>query len=111
MSAQTFADVFAPVEARYRAQVEEETWGHLAPRRNRTYQGHIVFAVGCFGNDPLNPVALECDFGELESSPWFFDALEDFMRAQEKPEGTVHRFDGTFRNYVFRGKVRQLRLC
>lgn len=103
------ADVFAPVEARYRAQVLKATWGHLAPRRHKAYSGHVVFAVGCFGSDPLNPVALECEIG-LDSSPWFFDAMEDFMQSLKCEEGGVYRWDGVFKNYEFKGTVRRLNL-
>jgi hypothetical protein len=108
MSAQTMADVFAPAEARYRQVVLANTWGHLAPRRNETYRGHIIFAVGCFGDDRLNPTALACEFGELDSSPWFYDALQGFLQDQQTEEGHVYRFDGTFRNYKFTGKIRRL---
>jgi len=110
MSAQTMADVFAPVEARNYEIVCQNTWGHLAPRRNKTYRGSLVFAVGAFGNDPLNPTLLTMDFGDLDSSPWLFDAMEEFARAQKGEPGAVYRFDGTFRNYQFKGVVRRLTL-
>jgi len=77
MSAQTFMEAFAPAEAVYKAQVMENTWGHLAPKKDVTYRGRIVYAVGCFGNDPLNPTPLVCEFKNLDSSPWFFNAMND----------------------------------
>lgn len=101
--------VFAPVEARYRAAVREETWGHLAPARNKIYRGHIIFALGCFGSDRLNPTVLECEL-DLESSPWFFNAMRDFLRSLEGEEGGVYRWDGTFKNYEFKGTVRRIPL-
>jgi hypothetical protein len=110
MSSQTIADAFAPAEAHYKAEVMSNTWGHLAPHKNKTYRGHIVFAVGCFGSDHLNPTALECEFKGLDSSPWFFDAMQNFLRNMETSEGHVYRFDGTFRNYEFKGRVRELKL-
>lgn len=112
MSAQTMAEIFAPVEAKYRAAIMADTWGHLAPKRNRTYRGFIVFAIGCFGDDHLNPTPLSCDFKGLDSSPWFYDAMMDFLQSLDKGEheGTVWRFDGTFRNYEFSGNVQQLKL-
>lgn len=109
MSSQTFADVWAPVEAHYRAQVMEATWGHLAPRKNKTYRGHITFALGCFGSDHLNPTALECEIG-LDSSPWFFEAMEDFLRSLGGEEGAVYRWEGAFRNYEFKGTVHRIPL-
>lgn len=107
MSAQTMADAWAPIEANYRAKVYEATWGHLAPRKNKSYRGHIVFALGCFGNDHLNPTVLECEIG-LDSSPWFFDALIEFLESLGGHEGGVYRWDGTFRNYIFKGTVNRL---
>jgi hypothetical protein len=106
MSHQNIADAFAPAEARYRAQVMAETWGHLAPKRNKIYRGHVTFAIGCFGSDHLNPTCLSCEFEDLESSPWFFDALNDFLQSLETEAGCVYRFDGTFRNYEFKGTVK-----
>lgn len=109
MSAQSMADAFAPVEARYHAQVLESTWGHLAPRKNKKYRGHVVFALGCFGSDYLNPTVLVCEIG-LDGSPWFFEALMDFLRSLEGDEGGVYRWDGIFRNYEFSGSFRRLPL-
>lgn len=109
MSHQCLADAFAPAEARHKARVMAATWGHLAPKRNRTYRGHVIWALGCFGNDHLNPTVLECELSGLESSPWFYEALHDFLRTQSDQAGGLFRFDGTFRNYQFRGRVQKLR--
>lgn len=54
---------------KYKAEVMAHTWGHLAPKKNKAYRGHIVFAIGCFGSDHLNPTALACEFSDLDSSP------------------------------------------
>ena len=110
MSAQNISEVFGPIELRNRERVLSATWGHLAPRRNRTYKGFIVFAVGCFGDDPLNPVAIQCEFRGLDSSPWFFDFMNRFLGEQGVEAGCVYRFDGVFRNYSFDGKVKKLTL-
>ncbi len=108
MSAQTFMEAFAPAEARYRAEVYKATWGHLAPKRHKTYRGHVVFAFGCFGNDHLNATVIECEMG-VDASPWFFDALTDFLATFGGDEAIgLHRWDGTFRNYEFKGAVRRI---
>ena len=103
-------DAFAPVEARNRANVMKATWGHLAPSQGRAYKGHIVFAVGIFGSDHLNPTAIACNFRGLDSSPWFFDAMADFMTEQRGKPGCIYRFDGTFKDYKFVGTIKRLRL-
>src|SRR5438270_14063598 len=105
-----WTDVFAPMEAQYRAEVIAATWGHLAPKQNKTYHGYIIFAIGCFGNDNLNPTAIACEFKGLDSSPWFFDSLTMFLQNLEMKEGCVYRFDGTFHNYEFKATIRQLQL-
>ncbi len=109
MSAQSMADAFAPVEARYRAQVYKETWGHLAPRKNKVYRGYVIFALGCFDSGHLNPTVLSCEIG-IDDSPWFFDALHEFLRTLKGDEGGVYRWDGTFKNYNFTGSVRRIYL-
>lgn len=101
-------DAFIPAEIQYRNAVLADTWGHLAPKKNKTYPGRIVYAVGCFGDDPLNPTAIVCEFDGLDSSPWFFEAMTDFIGAQEGEPGFVYEFTGTFRNYEFKGHIKPL---
>lgn len=108
MSAQTMQEVFAPIEAKYKARVMEATWGHLAPKKNKTYKGRIVYAIGIFGDDGLNPTALFCEFEGLDDSPWFYDALTNFMSKQKGEGGRVYEFVGWFRNYSFKGAIRLL---
>ncbi len=115
MSHQCIADAFAPAEAAYHAAVIKATWGHLAPSKNVTYYGRLTFAVGIFGSDDLNPTAIECDFKgrkgeELEASPWFHDAMTEFMQHLKCEAGGVYLFEGTFCNYNFKGKYRRLQL-
>jgi hypothetical protein len=81
---------------------------HLAPKKNRTYRGKVIWALGCFGSDNLNPMPLVCEFDGLCSSPWFYDALIDFLHEHSTEEGTLWRFDGIFRNYKMKGTIRQL---
>jgi hypothetical protein len=110
MSHACLADAFRQHEANYRAAVLADTWGHLAPHKNKKYKGYIVFAVGCCGSDHLNPTPLEIEFDDLDSSPWLYDALIELLQSLETEEGGVYRWDGTFRNYQFIGDVRRLKL-
>lgn len=104
----SFASTMAKISAEQAELVTQETFGHLAPQKGKTYKGHIIFAVGCFGSDDINPTPLECEFEGLDSSPWFFEAMNDFLRDLKTEAGKVYRFDGRVRNYKFRGKVREL---
>lgn len=106
----TFGDTLAGITAHNHEIVSQATWGHLAPKKNTTYRGHVVFAVGCFGSDLLNPTTLECELSGLDSSPWFYDALHKFLGTLEFEEGGVYRWEGTFRNYKFKGAARRLTL-
>ena len=65
-----------------------------------------------------------CEFGELEDSPWFFDAIQDFLRDGESPDGydgfsymlgdlknehgCVYEWTGELKNYTFNGERRLL---
>lgn len=107
------AEAFAVAESHQRESVRRETWGHLAPEKDRTYKGRVLFAVGCFGSDDLNPTVIASDFEDLSSSPWYYDALHDFIgdlrRRQRRgrwEEGCVYEFKGTFLNYEFDGTLR-----
>jgi len=100
----SIADAFRPAENHYRQQVLAETWGHLAPRKNKKYKGRIVIAVGCYGNDHLNPTVLIAEFEDLDDSPWFFDALQEFIQdGIQFDSGQVIEWKGSFRNYRFEG--------
>lgn len=131
MSAQTIMEAFLPAENAHRQVVMKATWGHLAPLKERIYEGRIVYSVGCLGSDNLNPTILVFDFGALDSSPWLYDAINDFigdgkprrtkaspyasydgfsyMKCGRKNEpGCVYEWIGTVRNYVFKGTRRTL---
>ncbi|MFT4064379.1 hypothetical protein [Paraburkholderia sp.] len=109
----SMADVFAPVEARNRAIVMHNTWGHLAPEPRRIYRGEILFAHGEFGD----LVVLRSKFRGLPDSPWFYEHLTDFAsdKAFKRRPGAVLRFEGTYTmfkngNGRFSGKVRDVRI-
>lgn len=127
MSHQCLADAFAPWEAYYKNEVFKATWGHLAPKKNKSYTGHIVWALDLYDSGYLNPKVLSCELEGLSDSPWFYEAMIDFLQdihekmfssarktfwgpshREEMTAGTVWRWDGTFHNYEFRGKVQQL---
>jgi hypothetical protein len=102
-------------EAPYREAVKVETWGHLAPKKNRTYKGRVVFGIGVFGDDELNPCVLVSEFKGLDSSPWFYDCLTEFLSdlqckkpRTDRDNGKVFEWVGTFRNYEMNGKIRLL---
>lgn len=85
----TLIDVYGE---RRQAKVMQETWGHLAPKRSRSYKGSIVFALGCFGDLAV----VEVDFAGLPDSPWFHEDMHRWIWDQN-PEAGIYRFAGTYR--------------
>jgi len=85
-------EVFASVEAKNREIVAVNTWGHLAAKPDQKYQGTILFARGAY--DDLVPISVE--FEDLPDSPWFYEALWDFLIAQETECGSIYRFEGFY---------------
>lgn len=89
--------------------VMNATWGHLAPERNKTYRGKVIWALGCgYNHSDLNPTVLLCDFGDLPDSPWFYDALIDFLQELVERGTGLWQWEGTFRNYSWCGKLTEL---
>lgn len=106
MSSKTIEEMWRPIEEANFKAVQEETWGHLAPKKNQTYPGTMLFSLTAFGDY----VIIDADFGELPSSPWIFEAMTAFVVAHATEEGAVYKFEGTFRNYEFKGPIAKLEL-
>lgn len=114
MSAASMDEAWAPVVAAQYNAVQQETWGHLAPRKNVAYRGRIVFAIGCFESGDLNPTVLTFNLTalngeELSASPWSYDAITEFVSEihdEREDEGHIYEWIGTFRNYKFKGQRR-----
>lgn len=91
---------FAPVLLANKQAVHKATWGHLAPAKNRTYRGYIVFSISAYGDMTM----IDAEFKNLPDSPWIYDAMYEFVfEDRDLIHGAVYRFDGTFRNYKFDG--------
>lgn len=101
MSAQSQYDAFIPVERDFKTRVMGMTWGHLAPKKNKKYYGSILFTLSNYGDNTI----INSEFNALPDSPWFYTAMDDFIYEQKLDRGGVYKFIGTFRNYVFAGKI------
>lgn len=100
----SFASVLAEIDAQNRVEVRAETFGHLAPRKGETYEGQFLFAIPEY--DCGNPCIVSADFNGLEDSPWLYEAMLEF--AERKQKAGVYRFDGSVRNYKFKGTVTRI---
>lgn len=106
MSAQTMAEAFAPIEAKYKTEVMANTWGHLYPKTRQAYEGSILFAHSEYGD----LVPLRTDFPDLPDSPWFFSDMMDFIGKSKTDAGRIYEFQGTYTrrkngSHHFKGRV------
>ena len=85
-------DAFAQ---RKKAEVMQQTWGHLRPEPQREYYGIIIATHTEYGNLEI----IKSDFSGLECSPWQFDHFYDFTcdKMEKFKRGTIAKFEGTYR--------------
>ena len=95
-----FIDAYA--ERKYQ-EVQRDTWGHLAPKKGQKYIGTFAFAVGCYGG--LGGEVTACVFDGLDDSPWFYEALQDYICTLDMKAGCIYRFEGSFCDGVFNGET------
>jgi len=105
----TFGDSMAQAESVYIERVFDDTWGHLAPVKNKKYPIRIVWAVGCYESNSSTIIVSDC---AVDDSPYLYEALNDFIfdidRENNHLEGCVYEFLGSFKNYKFSGNVTML---
>jgi len=90
-------------EERKFQETQEATWGHLAPTENQTYLGYFTYATGCYGGCGYEITS--SNFEGLDDSPWYYDALIDYVNQQDIESGMVYQFVGSFCNGVFEGII------
>ena len=83
---------FATHEAKARAAVMAETWGHLAPRVNKRYSGWIVFTLTEYGCYEI----IASNWRGLYDSPWLYEDMNEFVVKHAKAKGGLYRFDGQY---------------
>lgn len=105
-NAESWAATFAPIAQHNQQNVFKQTWGHLAPEKNKTYKCKVLFTIGAYqsGTRSLVDTWFESD---LDSSPWLYDALYEMINSLDyiSKEG-VYLIDGSFRNFRWYGKAK-----
>lgn len=87
MSKYTFDNAMAQWEARYKAQIYTETFGHLYPDQ-AAYEGTVLIGVDMYNNQ--NAVVLD-EKGLPNASPWWYEAITSFANDNfYKAEGRVY---------------------
>ncbi len=84
------------------------TWGHLAPKKGRTYKGTMIYAHGGYGDIVL----LDAKFEKVSDSPWLFEAMQEYLGEHCEAEG-VYKWEGQFTvrdegSYCFGGEIKRL---
>ncbi|MDU8350752.1 hypothetical protein RYA05_02470 [Pseudomonas syringae pv. actinidiae] len=102
------SQVFAPIEAKYHAEVTQETFGHLEPKMGSSHEGTILFMSSEY--DEVSIISSSFPTLGDTGSPQFFDDANDFIlgNAQqgEPCEAVgVYRFTGAYHVYK-NGKTR-----
>lgn len=104
-NAQSWSEVFAPVEARNRSIVQQDTWGHLAPVKNISYKCRILFSVSGYST---GTTLIDSSFEGLEDSPWLYEAMNEMIQSDQDREYGVYLFEGNFKNYKWKGDTKLL---
>ena len=89
-------------------QVMQDTWGHLAPKINKTYKGTMIYAHSVYGDIVL----LYSNFKNLDDSPWLFEAMQDYLSEHCENEG-VYQWEGRLTvhdcaGYCFGGEIERI---
>ena len=89
-------------------QVLQDTWGHLAPKKGKSYKGTMIYAHGVYGDIVL----LYATFEKLNSSPWLFEAMQEYLGGHCEDEG-IYKWEGCFEKldegcYCFGGEIKKL---
>lgn len=92
----------------YQEAVDQDTWGHLAPKKNTTYKGRLLVSNTDYGNIGHSIVQMEWD--NLEDSPWIYDHVNEWLwenRDSMEDDG-IYLIKATFRNYRMWGKIAKI---
>ena len=86
----------------------QDTWGHLAPKKGRSYKGYMIWAYSGYGDITL----LDAAFKKLSDSPWLYEAMQEYIGENLDGEG-VYKWLGQFSKvdddcYCFGGKIERL---
>jgi hypothetical protein len=101
-NAQSWGKVFAPIDAANKDAVLQNTWGHLAPQKNTTYRGKLLFCKSEYNSGSITLISSKM---VIDSSPWFYDSVYEFLYSFDELEyGHVYQINATWRNYKWWGK-------
>lgn len=103
------ANLFAEHEAKYRAGVQRETWGHLRAKPRKKHRARIVFTLAGYSGAYQ---IITARVSGVSDSPWLYDHMMSYVMRKAR-HGRVHVFEGTYYatksgRGVFTGKCRRV---
>jgi hypothetical protein len=95
-------------EKKSKLKVQADTWGHLKPKKGKSYSGWVLFGCSTYGD----VTCLDFELSGLSSSPWFFEDLQEFMAQHANYRGKLYLFVGTYNRSLtgksFKGRVEEV---
>lgn len=93
---------------RKQQEVMQDTWGHLAPKKGRSYKGWMIWAYGGYGDIIL----LDADFKKLSDSPWLYEQMQEYISENLNGEG-IYKWEGQVSKidegcYCFGGEIKRI---
>lgn len=100
--------LFAEHEARARAEVLWNTFGHLEAEPGRTYQGWMLFARSAYESGNVFPI--DTGFAGMNGGPFFYEHMNEWLDDNAPKEVGVYRWEGAYRvfkngGYRFTGRI------
>ena len=94
------------------AEVMEDTWGHLAPKKKKSYHGYMIYTHSAYGDIVL----IDDSFACLGSSPRLFADMQDFIGDNCGERGTIYKWEGEYRTNkkgycgFFKGTIKKIKV-
>lgn len=93
--------------------VLQNTWGHLAPKKNVKYKARIVIACDAWEETTIFLAEFKDKNGEeLDESPWLRDIiglfLNKFGTEVEVKWGCIYEWNGFLRNNKLNGSIKMI---
>ena len=89
-------EAFAAHEAKDRAAILADTWGHLGPKPRTDYHGWMVWAHSAYGGDIL---LVDAALDGLPDSPWLHEDMVEYIGEHMGEPGNVYRWEGTYTKF------------
>jgi len=91
-------------------EVMQGMWGHLAPKKGKSYRGYMIYAHSAYGDIVL----INAHFENLSDSPWLFESMQDFI-AENGEKGNIYKWAGLCRSdnegkIYFNGKISSIKI-